>query len=44
MLVPLEQEPRMTPEEAVATLRAIRSRVTLGDGLTVRDLIDEGRR
>ena len=44
MIVPLEEEPRMTPAEAVAALKEIRSRVTLGDDLTVKDLIEEGRR
>jgi len=42
-LVPVEQSPRMTPEEAMAAIRAIRARVTLG-GDSVRSLIDEGRR
>ena len=44
MLVPLEEEPRMTPDEAVAAIREIRSRITLGDDLTIKDLIEEGRR
>lgn len=44
MLVPLEEEPTMTPVQAAAGLRALRSRITLGEGLTVRDLIEEGRR
>ena len=44
MLVPLEEEPRMTPEEAMVVMDEIRARVTLGDGLTVKDLIEEGRR
>ena len=44
MLVPLEEESRMTVEEAMAVMSEIRSRVTLGDDLTVRDLIEEGRR
>ena len=44
MLVPLEEEPVMTPEEAVAALRELRTRITLGDDLTIRDLIEEGRR
>ena len=42
MLVPLEEEPRMTPEEAMAAIRAARVGASLG-GDTVRDLIDEGR-
>jgi prevent-host-death family protein len=44
MLVPHEQEPRMTPEEAMAVMDEIRARVTLGEGLTVKGLIEEGRR
>ena len=44
MIVPPEQEPAMTPEEAVAALRELRARITLGDDLTIRDLIEEGRR
>jgi prevent-host-death family protein len=44
MIVPPEQQPTMTPSDAVAGLRALRTRITLGDDLTVRDLIDEGRR
>ena len=44
MLVPLEEKPRMTPEEAAAALRELRSRITLGDDLSVKELIEEGRR
>ena len=44
MLVPLEREPGMTVEEALTVMDEIRARVTLGDDLTARDLIDEGRR
>lgn len=44
MLVPLEQKPTMTSEEAVAALRSLRTRITLGDDLSLRDLIEEGRR
>ena len=44
MLVPLEEEPAMTPEEAMAVMDEIRGRVTLGDDLSARDLIEEGRR
>ena len=43
-LDPPDPSPRMTPEEAMAALRAIRTRVTLGDDLTIRGLIEEGRR
>ena len=44
MIVPPEQQPAMTPSEAVAGLRELRARITLGEDLTIRDLIDEGRR
>ena len=44
MLVPVEEESGMTVEEALAVMEGIRSRVSLGDDLTVKDLIDEGRR
>ena len=44
MLVPVEQKPEITPAEAAAGLRALRSQITLGDDLTVKDLIEEGRR
>ena len=43
MLVPLEEEPRMTPEEAMATIRAARVGANLG-GDSIRGLIEEGRR
>jgi prevent-host-death family protein len=43
MLVPLDEEPAITPDQAVATLRAVRSRLTLGD-VRLKDLIAEGRR
>ena len=36
--------PQMTVEEAIAGLRDFRSRHPLGPGLTIRRLIDEGRR
>ena len=42
MLVPLDEEPRMSAEEAVAQLRDVRTRVSLG-GDRLRDLIEEGR-
>jgi prevent-host-death family protein len=44
MLVPLEEEPHMTAAEAVTVLKEIRSRVTLGTEVTVKDLVEEGRR
>ena len=43
MLVPLTEEPALTPIEAAASLRLLRSGVTLGD-LELNDLIEEGRR
>ena len=43
MIVPLEEEPRRTPEEAVAAIRAARVGADLG-GDSIKDLIDEGRR
>jgi prevent-host-death family protein len=43
MLVPLDEEPAMTPDQAVAALRAVRARLTLGD-VRLKDLIAEGRR
>ncbi len=44
MLVPLLDEPRMTPAEAAAAPNESRSRVTLGGDPTVKDLIEEGPR
>lgn len=35
---------RLSCEEALAVLRGIRSRTTLGVGTSARDLIDDGRR
>ena len=43
-LRPPEGAPQMTPEEAIAGLRDFRSRHPLGPGLTIRQMIDEGRR
>jgi prevent-host-death family protein len=44
-LVPGEdQTSTMTPGQAVERIRAIQSRSTLGKDLTIRQLIDEGRR
>ncbi|MFO7533038.1 MAG: type II toxin-antitoxin system prevent-host-death family antitoxin [Candidatus Limnocylindrales bacterium] len=43
MLVPISQEPSVTPAEAAAALRSLRVGVTL-DGVRLRDLIEEGRR
>lgn len=44
-LVPSEERgEKMTPRQAVERIRAIQSRSALGEGLTLRQLIDEGRR
>ena len=43
-LDPPTRSSRMTLDEAMAAIRDIHSRVTLGDDLSVRDLIEEGRR
>ncbi|HSM33677.1 MAG TPA: type II toxin-antitoxin system prevent-host-death family antitoxin [Anaerolineae bacterium] len=43
MLVPISQEPSVTPAEAATALRRLRVGVTLG-GVRLRDLIEEGRR
>ena len=39
-----EAEKRRKREEAAASIRELRKGVTLGPDLTIRDLIDEGRR
>ena len=39
-----EAEKRRKREEAAANIRELRKGVTLGPGLTIRDLINEGRR
>ena len=43
VLSPVSQRPAMTTTEAIAALRAFRRDHPLG-GLTIRELIDEGRR
>ncbi len=43
-LVPPAGAAVVTVEEAIEGLRAFRGRHTLGDGLSIRDLIAEGRR
>jgi prevent-host-death family protein len=43
VLVPAIEESALTPAEAAAALKALRRGVTL-DGLSVRALIEEGRR
>jgi prevent-host-death family protein len=43
MLVPAVEEPALTPAEAAASLRELRRGVTL-DGISLRELIEEGRR
>jgi prevent-host-death family protein len=42
-LVPVEDAPQMTVAEAIAGIRELGGRTTLGPGLTLRDLIEEGR-
>lgn len=44
MLVPMPVARRKKVDEAIAALREIRKGITLGPGLTIRDLNDEGRR
>ena len=43
-LGPVAGAPGVTVDEAIAELRSFRARHTLGKGLTVRDLVAEGRR
>lgn len=43
LLVPAPETRRMSAEEAIRALRQLRQDVTLG-GLSIRELIDEGRR
>jgi prevent-host-death family protein len=43
MLVPLAEDEARTPAEAAATLRDLRSGVTLA-GIDLRELIEQGRR
>ena len=43
MLVPVIEDSALSPVEAAASLRLLRRGVTLG-GISVRDLVEEGRR
>jgi prevent-host-death family protein len=43
MLVPPPRHPTMSVGEAIAELEKARKGVTLGDALTIRELIEEGR-
>ena len=43
MLVPLIDDPSLSPDEAAKQLRDLRAGVTLG-GIELSDLIEEGRR
>jgi prevent-host-death family protein len=43
-LVPMEEAPAMTVAEAIDGIIAFGKEHTLGPGLTIRDLIEEGRR
>jgi len=42
-LIPVPEPPKRTPAEAVAHLKELRKGVRL-NGLTIRELIDEGRK
>lgn len=42
-LVPVSGAPEMTVEEAIQGIRELRIGTSLGPGLTIRDLIEEGR-
>jgi prevent-host-death family protein len=44
VLMPPPGAPDRTVTEAIDAIRAMRAGRTLGDGVTVRELIDEGRR
>ena len=44
MLVPLADEPALSATDAAARLRELRADTTLGADLSLRVLIDEGRR
>jgi hypothetical protein len=43
-LVPPTGAPDVTVDEAIVGLRSFRAQHTLGPGLTIRDLVTEGRR
>jgi prevent-host-death family protein len=43
-LVPAAGAPELTVDEAILGIRSFRAAHTLGQGLTIRDLITEGRR
>jgi prevent-host-death family protein len=43
MLVPIEEKPKMSRQEAVEAIRAFRKGHRL-DGLTIREMIEEGRK
>ena len=44
VLVPPPEKKRKSTEEVIEELRELRKGVRLGDDLTIRDLIEEGRR
>ena len=44
MLVPAPKEAKKSVKELIAQMKALRKGNTLGKGLTVRGLIEEGRR
>ncbi len=43
-LVPVGPERRRSTSEAIEELKELRKGVTLGEGLTIRQLVEEGRR
>lgn len=44
MLIPPALGRNLTVDEAIADIKELRRGLTLGPGLTIRDLIEEGRR
>ena len=44
VLTPAPNKPQMTVAEAIAGIRELRKEVKPLDGLTIREMIDEGRR
>ena len=44
VMAPPEAGRKLTVEEAIADIEKLRKGLTLGPGLTIRDLIEEGRR
>lgn len=44
MLVPIERRETLSPAEAVARLKQLRRGIHLDKGITIRDLVDDGRK